>query len=495
MRFDGVQPAVVGQPRHRGAHRRMHAVGAVQEVAALRRAACGCPSTSQPSAEASTGSGWVPWLTCGSCCGSPSSSRLRGRRRRRRWCWPGRTGRPRRSPTGRGCRAAPGSALAKSHAVPPITQPAMVGDERRGRPPRRSPASGAGVPAWPSWRPARGSTPGVDDVAKQVLHHGVRLRDDADAPAVLVDQAGDDRGRRCASCRCRAGRAPPGTTSPGRSSAAVMSAAVSARARQRRAAAGAGARRSRMSITAVGGRSGSPARHRLRGRSRSTRAERFGLDRRARASARTAAGRKRRRPWVLARSITTSVGSRRVVALEDLDAARTPVARGRRSARRAPAARRARTCSPSRSPRAIAPRQPHPALRLACPRRGVPVGRRLRRVVGDENVGVVGPFVDGIVQPVEMRPPERLVLAPVVAARGGDHRDRRLLGCARRERRRRRSRPACVASGVVDLDCAAVADRLRAQRGDAGFEWRGPAASRAVCGWTGSRSGCSPRSP
>ena len=29
----------------------------------------------QPSAEVSTGSGCVPWLTCGSCCGSPRSSR------------------------------------------------------------------------------------------------------------------------------------------------------------------------------------------------------------------------------------------------------------------------------------------------------------------------------------------------------------------------------------------------------------------------------------
>ncbi len=35
-----------------------------------------CPSDSQPSAEASTGSGCSPWLTCGSCCGSPSSSRF-----------------------------------------------------------------------------------------------------------------------------------------------------------------------------------------------------------------------------------------------------------------------------------------------------------------------------------------------------------------------------------------------------------------------------------
>ena len=35
------------------------------------------PSVSQPSAERSTGSGCRPWVTCGSCCGSPSSSRLR----------------------------------------------------------------------------------------------------------------------------------------------------------------------------------------------------------------------------------------------------------------------------------------------------------------------------------------------------------------------------------------------------------------------------------
>ena len=39
----------------------------------------------------------------------------------------------------------------------------------------------------------RGIDPGVDDVAEQVLDDGVRLRDDADAPMVFVDQAGDDR--------------------------------------------------------------------------------------------------------------------------------------------------------------------------------------------------------------------------------------------------------------------------------------------------------------
>ncbi len=51
-------------------------------------------------------------------------------------------------------------------------------------------------------------------------------------------------------------------------------------------------------------------------------------------------------------------------------------------------------------------------------------------LLGEEHVAGVTPLVDRIVQPVEVRPPERLVLAPVISAGGREHRDGRLLGCA-----------------------------------------------------------------
>ena len=54
----------------------MHPPAGGEEVAELAGSTL-CPSESQPSADTSTGSGCVPWLTCGSCCGSPSSSRFR----------------------------------------------------------------------------------------------------------------------------------------------------------------------------------------------------------------------------------------------------------------------------------------------------------------------------------------------------------------------------------------------------------------------------------
>ena len=147
-------------------------------------------STSQPSADPSTGSGCVPWLTCGSCCGSPSSSRLAAAAAtamvlaRQNW--------PASSITSRS--RLPGGTrfgLAKSQAVPPITHPVV---------PVMNPAySFSSICCHPtSWRSDRflatrsGSIPASIVQPQQVLHHGMRLRDDADTPAVLGDQPGDD---------------------------------------------------------------------------------------------------------------------------------------------------------------------------------------------------------------------------------------------------------------------------------------------------------------
>ena len=71
----------------------------------------------------------------------------------------------------------------------------VVGDEPGVAPCRRSgPATARAVSAVLLGHP-RGVHAGVDHVGEQVLHHGVGLRDDADAPAVLVDQPGDHPGR------------------------------------------------------------------------------------------------------------------------------------------------------------------------------------------------------------------------------------------------------------------------------------------------------------
>ena len=81
--------------------------------------------------------------------------------------------------------------LAKSQAVPPITHPGV---------PAMNPAYSFSPICChaTSWRSDRflatrsGSIPASIVQRKQVLHHGMRLRDDADAPAVLGDQSGDD---------------------------------------------------------------------------------------------------------------------------------------------------------------------------------------------------------------------------------------------------------------------------------------------------------------
>lgn len=62
----GFEPSVVGQSRDRSTHGGVHPVRQVEEVTAVRRQ--GVVVLDQPaSADWSTGSGWVPWLTWGSC--------------------------------------------------------------------------------------------------------------------------------------------------------------------------------------------------------------------------------------------------------------------------------------------------------------------------------------------------------------------------------------------------------------------------------------------
>ena len=113
--------------------------------------------------------------------------------------------------------------------------------------------------------------------------------------------------------------------------------------------------------------------------------------------------------------------------------------------------------------------QPHPSLRLARAGRGMPVDAD-RRLLGDEDVGVVRPLLDREVQPVEMRPPERFVLAPMVAARRGHQRHRRLLrACARRRRRSPVNVDNVIASWSWSSTVLPSRNRLGANRYDAGF--------------------------
>ena len=148
------------------------------------------------------------------------------------------------------------------------------------------------------------------------------------------------------------------------------------------------------------------------------------------ASARTAAGRKGPPPWVLVRRRCTSVGASGSSQSMTVDGPERPAlgvvgeARGRRRL----VERVHRRC-PS-SPAAMRPWSLHPAAAACAPSAGCASRCRSRRIVGDEHVCVVGPFVDGIVEPVEMAPPERLVLAAVIAARRRDHRHRSLFRAA-----------------------------------------------------------------
>ncbi len=93
----------------------------------------------------------------------------------------------------------------------------------------------------------------------------------------------------------------------------------------------------------------------------------------------------------------------------------------------------------------------------------MPVGDDLGPV-GDEDVGVVGPFVDRIVDAIEVRPPERLVLALVEATGGGHHRDGRLLGGAFLDAVAREFEQSAFEL-VRGLGCAPVGHRQRPARG------------------------------
>ena len=73
--------------------------------------------------------------------------------------------------------------------------------------------------------------------------------------------------------------------------------------------------------------------------------------------------------------------------------------------------------------------QLYPPLQLARLRRPVPIDSQFR-VTDYEDVCVICPFIDRVVQTVEMCPPEGFVFAAVIAARRGHQGNRRLLGCA-----------------------------------------------------------------
>ena len=88
----------------------------------------------------------------------------------------------------------------------------------------------------------------------------------------------------------------------------------------------------------------------------------------------------------------------------------------------------------------------------------------------DEDVGLVGPFVDGVVQSIEMRPPEWLVLAAVIAACGRYQGNRGLLGTAVSGGRNPGELLQRHGERISRFDIAAVGNRLGADRGDPAFE-------------------------
>ncbi|CNV50459.1 Uncharacterised protein [Mycobacterium tuberculosis] len=92
-----------------------------------------------------------------------------------------------------------------------------------------------------------------------------------------------------------------------------------------------------------------------------------------------------------------------------------------------------------------------------------------RSLAGKEDVRAVRPFVDGVVEPVEVRPPERLVLAAMIAAGSGQQGDRCLFrralaggGIAGELGQYRRQR-------VTVVDRVGVRNWLSANGCDAGF--------------------------
>ena len=138
--------------------------------------------------------------------------------------------------------------------------------------------------------------------------------------------------------------------------------------------------------------------------------------------------------------------------------------------------------------------------RPAFPRRGVPVGDD-GGGLDEEHVAGVRPLVDRCGQPVEVRPPERLVLPAVVAERGGEHRVGLLVGRA-------------LASGRVAGEgeqgglqrvgiLGRVVRRSSSRRvrevgwgvpGDAVLRRPLAQPARTAAAWTGSRRRCSRRS-
>ena len=177
-------------PRTRGARPPRRAPGASARCgpgsSRARRAACRGPSTSQPSADRSTGSGCRPWVTCGSCCGSPSSSRFRAAVD---------------TAIVSASENCPASSMT-SRSNPPVGDPVAAGevplgaaDDEPARLPgverdrvlaggQRLPDGVVGVLVLRLLADLLRRQPGVVDGAQHVLDHRVRLRDDADLPAL-----------------------------------------------------------------------------------------------------------------------------------------------------------------------------------------------------------------------------------------------------------------------------------------------------------------------
>ena len=282
-----------------------------------------------------------------------------------------------------------------------------------------------------------GSTPASITIAEQVLHHRMRLRDHADPPLVFVDQPRDHlgRGERLAGAR-RSVHREVGRVEVEQRGGDVVG--------DRRRCAGAVPPLTRAGCAAqqdVGRprrRAGSAGRRRRAPRSRvDGLLQRLGVDGRTRASARTAAGRRRRRPWAASRR-------------------RRPrwALRGRRTRRlgtepnRAPvgvvgqARRRGRVVQRVHAAVQFAVRERRRSAARAAAACGAFGGWCQSLTISAASAMKTSllsrPLVDGIVDAVEVRPPERLVLALVKAPCGRDHRDGRLLGgCAPRRRRRR----------------------------------------------------------
>ena len=208
----------------------MHPPAVSQEVA-QPAGRVACPAASQPRADSSTGSGWAPWVTWGSCCGSPSRrSRLAARDTASvlasENC-------PASSMTSRSREPAGTSLPVMVHAVPPTRQPPgagqQPGDIAVGRQLSTGPGAGAesflATTAGPR-RPCR--WPGTAGSPPRCATGPPRR------PSSLPPPAGRSRGRQRRFCRCRAGPGRPGRNGPG--PAATQRWRVRSRQRHRRRA-------------------------------------------------------------------------------------------------------------------------------------------------------------------------------------------------------------------------------------------------------------------